>query len=391
LEPGYFQVLFQMKVELLLNSVVARVQGLSMLLLSLSSAVARCLAQSGAALVAVMAFLTFSFTSCVQRETNTAAIEEWIRSVSLSGPKQASVVIRTGEIRYTSDGGQTWQVVPSAAVGDDCYFAKMIDHKRGWAANMRGQLFRTDSAGATWTQVTLKDITGVVQIEFVNENDGWIRELLSIWRTQDGGVTWREAISTITPGVRGQPSGMFAIDANTVVVSGTGGQVYLTKDGGETWKIETPLSGELDRIDFRDVWFVNREHGWLTGVQIIVGGESSRPVLFETTDGGDTWKEVIIDADVWPSAICFIGEEGWLAGHQRIVNGESVEMRGVLLNTKDAGKHWVPVQFASDEPALTNVRFADKTHGWLVGGNRLFRTEDGGNTWRPVLTLPAKN
>ncbi|HEX6188685.1 MAG TPA: hypothetical protein VFZ40_11435, partial [Pyrinomonadaceae bacterium] len=27
--------------------------------------------------------------------------------------------------------------------------------------------------------------------------------------------------------------------------------------------------------------------------------------------------------------------------------------------------------------------------GWLVGRDTVYRTEDGGNTWRPVLTLPA--
>src|SRR5436305_481980 len=121
-----------MKVELLLSSVAACVKELSMLLafaVFWSSAVSRCLGQSGAALVALMAFLVFSFSGCVQQETNKAQsfAGERAWSLSVSGPRQASVVFRTGEIRYTNDSGQTWRVVPSAAVGDDCHFAKMID------------------------------------------------------------------------------------------------------------------------------------------------------------------------------------------------------------------------------------------------------------------------
>jgi photosystem II stability/assembly factor-like uncharacterized protein len=310
-----------------------------------------------------------------------------LRSFSLSGQQQASVILdNTRDLKLTTDRGQTWQVIRSATVGDSFECATMIDSNRGWAVNNQGHVFTTDSGGASWTRISeLKDFTCASQIEFLNEKDGWIRECLSIWRTRDGGVTWRETLSTVTPGVLGQPTGMFPIDANTVVSSASGGQVYLTRDGGETWKLEKPLAGT---IDFNDVWFVDQNHGWLAGYEILVGGESERPILLETTDGGAAWKEVLVDSAMRPSSICFVGEKGWLAGSRRIVDGNSVKLFGVLLFTEDAGRHWNPVRFGPEEPPFSNVRFTDKANGWLVGRDNLYRTDDGGKTWNVVLSLP---
>jgi len=309
-------------------------------------------------------------------------------SFSMSRQDQISVVLdNTRELRLTADGAQTWQVVPPAAVADAFECATMIDARRGWALNHQGQVFSTDSGGVTWSRISeLHEFTCADQIEFVNEKEGWIRECLSLWRTRDGGVTWQKMLSTVTPGVVGQPTGMFLIDANTVVVSGSGGQVYLTKDGGETWRIQALFGG--DGIDYSDVWFADQKHGWITGTQVFIAGESVRPLLFETIDGGESWKQLSVDTDILPSSVCFVGNEGWLAGSQRIVNGNSIRLEGMLLHTTDGGNSWERVQLGPGEPFLTEVRFADKEHGWVVGRDTLFRTEDSGKTWKRVLSLP---
>lgn len=343
----------------------------------------------------MVSLVLISMPACKHQRSPARPINNKVRSQirafsALNADVAALVQERTRELRITTNAGLSWEVVTTAAVGDAFETAILLDEKLGWALNHRGELFKSNSGGISWTKISaLTEFTCANQIQFANGNDGWILECLSIWRTRDAGVTWQKKLSTSTPGVTGPPGGMFVIDSNTVAVSGTGGQVYLSKDGGETWNIKTPIAG--DNIDFSDVWFVNPEHGWVTGTQIIVAGESSRPLLLETTDGGETWKEIIIGADVMPSSICFVGDDGWLAGVRRVVSGESVDLRGVLLTTKDAGKHWIPIQFPPNEPVFTEVRFADKTHGWLVGRDTLYRTVDGGRTWQPVLALPAIN
>ena len=331
--------------------------------------------------------------SCVNEEqlakkSLNAKFQTRMHSLSPNGSKLASLIIdETGELRLTTDAGLTWLIIPGTAVGNGFACATLIDNERGWAVNRKGQVFATRSGGRTWAMISaLHDFTGANQIEFFNENDGWIREFLSIWRTQDGGVTWRETLSTVTPGVGGQPTGMFVIDAKNVIVSGSGGQVYVTNDGGSNWKIETPVPGN---IDFNDVCFVDQNHGWLAGYQVIIPTQSGRPLLLETTDGGDSWREVSLENDVRPSSIYFVGEQGWLVGSRRVVNGESIELFGVSLSTRDGGKTWTQAEVQPGESFFTEVRFADQTHGWLVGRDALYYTEDGGTAWKPVLSLPA--
>ena len=263
----------------------------------------------------------------------------------------------------------------------------MINGQRGWAVDRQGNVYTTDSGGAAWTRISqLNDFTGAYQIQFLNEKEGWILEVLSIWSTRDGGVTWHEKFSVTNPGMAGQPLSMFLVNANTVISSGSEGQVYLTRDGGETWNMQGPFA---DKSTLNDIWFVDDKRGWLTGYHILVAGRrSSRPLLFQTTDGGTSWQQIAVEADILPSSVCFVGDDGWLAGSRRVVNGNSITLQGALLHTTDDGINWEPVELGPNEPFLTEVRFTDKEHGWVVSRDTLYRTEDGGKTWKPVLSLP---
>src|SRR3712207_2409753 len=65
-------------------------------------------------------------------------------------------------------------------------------------------------------------------------------------------------------------------------------------------------------------------------------------------------------------------KRGWIAGDD-----------GFLSRTKDAGRTWSP-QSAGTKDAINDIYFRGKTDGYLLAGNSIFGTTDGGETWREV-------
>lgn len=75
------------------------------------------------------------------------------------------------------------------------------------------------------------------------------------------------------------------------------------------------------------------------------------------------------------------------------VRGWAVGQRGLFMTTTDAGAHWQrqPVPMAED---FHRIRFADALNGWATssagypGTEHLWRTSDGGASWRKLSDLP---
>ncbi len=84
--------------------------------------------------------------------------------------------------------------------------------------------------------------------------------------------------------------------------------------------------------------------------------------------------------DEIPSVLCnasdifFVDmEHGWVTGQY-----------GTMIRTSDGGKEWEPVQL--DQVDISSISFLDTDKGWLVGkGGKIFRSEDGGITWERRL------
>jgi photosystem II stability/assembly factor-like uncharacterized protein len=113
------------------------------------------------------------------------------------------------------------------------------------------------------------------------------------------------------------------------------GGIYSTSDGGKTWQLQL-AEAQKHSIGIQSLYFVNRDAGWAVG-------------------------------RVWPENI---GRES---------------THGIVLRSKDGGNNWQPIQVGEDEPFFDRVLFADAEHGWLFGRDKIYRTEDGGETWHIVL------
>jgi photosystem II stability/assembly factor-like uncharacterized protein len=92
------------------------------------------------------------------------------------------------------------------------------------------------------------------------------------------------------------------------------------------------------------------------------------------------WEPVSFGEDIDLKAVVFVtADVGWAAGD-----------KGTIIHTKDAGAHW-EAQLggepeSADEP-VKMLRFADEYHGWALKGRTLLRTVDG-TSWEELGALP---
>jgi photosystem II stability/assembly factor-like uncharacterized protein len=201
---------------------------------------------------------------------------------------------------------------------------------------------------------------------------------------------------------------LFAVSAptpNHVVAAGYWGTVYVSDDGGATWK-----KGETGtRNLLYDVSMADEKRGWVVG---------QTGTILRTEDGGLTWT---------PQQNNKIAEDTHLFAVQALDANTAwaVGEWGGRLFTDDGGKSWQDRSFTIDQqhpqfvwlspPEQDKVRHGEKVYEdvgltdvyclpasqrcWIIGEfGYIFRSDNGGQTWErgaiqqdisvPPITLP---
>lgn len=135
------------------------------------------------------------------------------------------------------------------------------------------------------------------EVHMLNTQFGWAVNYNQIAVTNDGKKTW----SFVTPpGLRKDSNAkMAALNTQSAVVAGTvlkgityqAVDVYVTNDGGKHWTKQTikPTTGWAYALD---IDFVNSKTGWLVIQTKNPPNQSEVVTLYQTHDGGQTWKPI---------------------------------------------------------------------------------------------------
>ncbi|OLE53919.1 MAG: hypothetical protein AUG51_10675 [Acidobacteria bacterium 13_1_20CM_3_53_8] len=140
------------------------------------------------------------------------------------------------------------------------------------------------------------------------------------------------------------------------------------------WRLERL---ETSGGDLNAVYFDNSKRGWTAG---------DNGYLSHTEDGGRTWTRQVIPTDRAVNDIYFRnGDDGFiLAGN-------------LILATNNGGQNWrevtrfTPAQVGGASAELYSIRFSSKKRGWIVGSlsrrdivvdSLLLSTDDGGVSWQ---------
>lgn len=326
---------------------------------------------------------------------------------------EALFAVTSGILR-TNDGGSSFETVYT---GEGFIDLEMFDEKTGFILeDYPYNIVKTSDGGKNW------NIVGTVFINYAFPNDmsfadslhGWIVGAKnSIFRTQDGGVTWQKIqdngnyhyafnnccfVSKDT----GMITGVFIDDYSSTF--------YKTFDGGETLlPVNIPDGGGIEKIFMRsssDIWLLgyftngrlahstNGGDTWtihnicdpFSNCQTLTffGDKHLRVTtdvgITYSDDGGQTWTEKI----VWTNYYYFT-TGGWSSPYSCYLCG----MDGMILKSQNLGEKWDKLYscFIAD---LSAIDFLDENFGCAVGKKDInsppnaigiYTTHDGGFQW----------
>src|SRR5262245_26697343 len=170
-------------------------------------------------------------------------------------------------------------------------------------------------------------------------------------------------------------------DENEGWAAGDDGVVWHTIDGGKRW--ERQPTGT--RASLRSVHFLTPYSGWAVGRIELPGGGSSGVVL-TTADGGLQWKAVNSNSVPGLNMVKFFSERTGIAagdGSEGFPSG--------LFQTVDGGRTWKPVPGVRN-PSWLAGDFSDPETGALAGvWNRLAAVRDRAIGPADVDSLAGRN
>jgi photosystem II stability/assembly factor-like uncharacterized protein len=258
-------------------------------------------------------------------------------------------------------------------------------------------------------------------MQFIDQNTGWLLATVKqdgltssdfptfdhnlLFRTTDGGETWKEINSTSKDLGAGYGAVAF-IDSSTGWYSvqaggrstfreyfaGGGWKVPHTTDGGNSFSPDTliPVPPELQKLESADpvmhcsdqwvVAFAPKVVGIDWGCEISSTGPWFRYFSL-TADAGNTWSTW----DAETSEYFFHATRGW-----RVISPPLPGQPGQLQQTTD-GLNWVTIKTVTWEYAAFD--FISEQEGWAIASRNsiyaLVHTTDGGETWEEIKPMIA--
>jgi photosystem II stability/assembly factor-like uncharacterized protein len=239
----------------------------------------------------------------------------------------------------TTDGGKTWSrlstiVPPTPGHSDDITDFLFTDSEHGWFVGEGGMgigiaLRTTDGGRSVHPVQGLSGNEALNGLFALGKRRLWAFGSGRIFASEDGGRTWHSQFDNSFVGLN---SGAVAENGNGWAVGGTGAVVLTTNDFGEHWvaSLQSDPVGWLESISFWD-----EQHGCAVGWST---------VLYCTEDGGETWTK----RRVLPKAIDPKAEAAGINVDNdfskiRMLNssrGWVISEGGALFQTDDGGASW---------------------------------------------------
>lgn len=153
--------------------------------------------------------------------------------------------------------------------------------------------------------------------------------------------------------------GISVLDASTMYMSGAGGTIIKTTDGGKNW---IPLNApDNDSLDYRSI------HAFSKNTAIIVSaGFPAR--VYKTSNSGESWKLVYENND----SAAFLNSIAFKNEKEGIIMGDQLKGRHIILRTGNSGENWKRID-TIDVPTPLKIENAFAASGSCIAVSKTGR------------------
>jgi photosystem II stability/assembly factor-like uncharacterized protein len=316
------------------------------------------------------------------------------------------------QLYVTFDGGRTWKWSPALAAGSQIVPAQVdfLDAEHGWLVGWRSDdtgpvtIEQTTDFGRSWQSATIPSALGIPRtIRFFDASRGLLAlgagggRPGSLWRSADGGATWTQvgvipaaAVGAISFSDASVGWGLAASDPNPPTGRPTTNELYVTRDGGVTWKrsvLPAPPTG-FSASTWQPMIVAPPSVFAPDGAVLAAwcgDGVHGETQLLVTKDAGLTWSVAATLPSLFPVPVDALTAERWIAA---IPDGGPAASERLRL-TDDGGQTWRPLTDTTPSHGVyLSIDFVDPAHGWVLDNGTpplaLYATDDGAASWRPL-------
>jgi photosystem II stability/assembly factor-like uncharacterized protein len=285
-------------------------------------------------------------------------------------------------IYRTVDGGANWTKLTkglpegtTGRIGLDIYRGNP-NTVYAIVENAKGGVFRSDDRGDNWRKVSELDSRPMYysQIRIDPNNDQRIWQLAAnMNNSEDGGKTW---VSNMVQRIHGDFHALWIDPANSNhVLTGSDGGLHASYDRGRTWDfINTIPLGQFYEVSMdnqKPFWVYGglQDNGSWSGPSGTLNQEGITNDDWYRTGGGDGFYSVVDPTD--PSIVYVESQNGSMSRLEM----KTGERKSIKPESRPGEKRY---RFDWNSPIIISP-FNNQTI--YFAGNRVFRSNDRGNTW----------